>query len=72
MIIKIYKIKINCKGEVIFDVVDLFRVIIDSMSAIHDDCLPKDYVQQVITIFTTTSVPNFNQLFKKLKLISVL
>ena len=66
-IIKTYRIKISCKGEVISDVVDLFRAITDTMSAIHDDCLPEDYVQQIITIFTTTSVPDFNQLFEKLK-----
>ena len=37
------------------------------MSAIHNDYLPEDYVQQIINIFTTTSVPDFNQLFEKLK-----
>ena len=66
-IIKTYKIKISWKREVISDVVDLFCAITDTISAIHDDCLPEDYVQQIITIFTTTSVPDFNQLFEKLK-----
>ena len=37
------------------------------MSAVHDDTLPEDYVQQLITIFTTTSVDAFNELFKKIK-----
>ena len=66
-LIKTYKIKISCKGEVISDVLDLFRAITNTMSAIHDDCLPEDYIQQIITIFTTTSAPDFNQLFEKLK-----
>ena len=51
----------------ISDVVDLFRAITDTISAIHDDSLPEDYVQQIITIFTTTIVDAFNQLFEKLK-----
>ena len=66
-IIKTYQIKTSCKGEVISDVVDLFRAITDTISAIHDDSLPEDYVQQLITIFTTTSVPAFNNLFEKIK-----
>ena len=44
-IIKTYKIKISCKGEVISDAVDLFRAITNTMSAIHDDYLPEDDVQ---------------------------
>ena len=66
-IIKTYQIKSSCKGDVISDVVDLFRAITDTISAVHDDHLPEDYVQQIITIFTITSVYAFNQLFKKLK-----
>ena len=66
-IIKTYQIKTSFKGEVISDVVDLFHAITETMSAIYDDSLPEDYVQQIITIFTTTSVPSFNELFKKLK-----
>ena len=37
------------------------------MSAIYDDSLPEDYVQQIITTFTTTSVPTFNEPFEKLR-----
>ena len=66
-IIKTYQIKSSCKGEVISDVVDLFRAITDTISAIYDDTLPEDYVQQLVTIFTTTSVDAFNQLFEKIK-----
>ena len=65
-IIKTYQIKTSCKGEVMFDVVDLFLAISDTMVAIYDDVLPEDYAQQIITIFTTTSVPAFNDLNDKL------
>ena len=64
---KTYQIKSSCKGEVISDVVDLFRTITDTISAVHDDTLPEDYVQQLITVFTTTSVDAFNELFEKMK-----
>ena len=49
----------------IFDVVDLFRVIPDTTAAISDDALPEDYVQQIITIFKTTSGPAFNEISDK-------
>ena len=65
-IIRTYQIKTSCKGEVITDVVDLFHSISDTMFAIYNDNLPEDYVQQIITIFTTTSVPAFNKLFIQL------
>ena len=71
-IIKTYQIKTSCKGEVVTDVVDLFCSISDSMAAIYDDKLPKEYVQQIITIFTTTSVPSFNALLISFLLISFL
>ena len=66
-IIKTYQIKSSCKGEVISDVVDLLWAITDTILAIHNDTLPEDYVQQLVTIFTTTSVDAFNQLFEKIK-----
>ena len=60
-IIKTYQIKSSCKGEVISNVVDLLlRAISNTMAAIYDDVLPEDYAQQIITIFTTTSVPFFS------------
>ena len=65
-IIKTYQIKTSYKGEVISDVVDLFRSISNTMAAIYDDALSEDYAQQIITIFTTTSVSAFNNLFDKL------
>ena len=65
-IIKTYQIKTTCKGEVISDVVDLFHSIFNTMAAIYDDNLSEDYVQKIITIFTTTSVAPFNALFDKL------
>ena len=65
-IIKTYQINTSCKGEVVTDVIDLFCSISDTMFAIYDDNLPEDYAQQIITIFTTISVPDFNNLFTKL------
>ena len=62
-IIKMYQIKTSCKGGVISDVVDIFLAISDTMAAIYDDVFPEDYAQQIITIFTTTSVQEFNYLF---------
>ena len=66
-IIRTYQIKSSCKGEVITDVADLFKSISDTMSSTYDDKLPKDYVQHIITIFTTTSVPAFNEIFIQLR-----
>jgi hypothetical protein len=62
-----YKIRVSCKGERIPDVVDLFQSITDTVFALHDDSLPDEYVDKLIVIFTTTSVPDFNELFDALK-----
>jgi hypothetical protein len=49
-------------------VVDLFRSITDdTVFALHDDTLPDEYVNKLIVLFTTTSVPDFNDLFDVLK-----
>jgi hypothetical protein len=66
-IVDTYKIRVSCKGERIPDVVDLFRSITDTVLALHDDSLPDEYVDKLIVIFTTTSVPDFNDLFDALK-----
>jgi hypothetical protein len=47
--------------------VDLFQSITDTVYALHDDSLPDEYVDKLIVIFTTTSVPDFNTLFVALK-----
>ena len=69
-IIKTYQIKTSCKGEVISDVisdvVDLCCSITDIIAAIYEDSLPEDFAQQNITVFTTMSVDQFNNLFTKL------
>jgi hypothetical protein len=67
VIVDTYKIASDCKGERIPDVVDLFRSITDTVYALHDDSLPDEYVDKLITIFTTTSVEEFNKLFEYLK-----
>jgi hypothetical protein len=66
-IVDTYKIRVSCKGERIPDVVDLFQSITDTVFALHDDSLPDEYVDKLIEIFTTTSVPDFNDLFDVLK-----
>jgi hypothetical protein len=65
-IVDTYKIRTSCKGERIPDVVDLFRAITDTVYALHDDSLPDEYVTKLITIFASTSVPDFNDLFDDL------
>jgi hypothetical protein len=67
VIVDTYKIRSNCIGEHIPDVVDLFRSVTDTVHALHDDSLPDEYVDNLITIFTTTSVEEFNDLFESLK-----
>jgi hypothetical protein len=66
-IVDTYKVRVSCKGERIPDVVDLFRAITDTVYALCDDSLPEEYVDKLIVIFTTTSVPTFNDLFEELK-----
>jgi hypothetical protein len=42
-IVDTYKIRVSCKGKRITDVVDLFRSINDTIFALHDGSLPKEY-----------------------------
>lgn len=65
-IIETYKIKTSCKGEKIPIVVDLFRSIATTVYALNHDKLPSDFVKHYITIFTTSSVSLFNDLFEDL------
>ena len=65
-IVKTYQINNSSKGEVISNVVDLFCFIIDTITVIYDDKLLEDFAQQIITVFTTTSVTRFNDFFLKL------
>ena len=67
VIVDTYKIKTDCKGEIIPDVIDLFRSITDTVHALHDDSLPDEYVDKLISIFTSTSVDDFNSLFESLQ-----
>jgi hypothetical protein len=66
-IVETYKIKTSIKGERISDVVDLFRSISLTVYALNNDKLPSDFVKHYIHIFTTSSVPIFNDLFEDLK-----
>jgi hypothetical protein len=66
-IVDTYKIRVSCIGERIPDVTGLFQSITDTVYALHDDSLPDEYVYKLIVIFTTTSVPDFNDLFDVLK-----
>jgi hypothetical protein len=61
-IVDTYKIRVSCKDERIPEVVDLFcSIITDTVFALHDDTLPDEYVDKLIVLFTTTSVPDFKQ-----------
>ena len=46
--------------------VSLFCSITDTIAAFFENTFPEDFGQQIITIFTTTSVDQFNDLFTKL------
>ena len=46
--------------------INLFYSITDTIAAIYEDTLPEDFAQQFITVFTTTSVNQFNDLLIKL------
>ena len=64
--LELIKNKSSCKGEVISSVVNIFCSIADTITAIYEDSLPKGFAQQIITVFTTVSVDQFNNLFTKL------
>ena len=61
-----YSIKTNCPGEDIQKVSDLLGSIYDSLNTIRKEDLPPDSVSNLLKILQTTSVPNFNNQFRKM------
>ena len=62
-----YNIKTMAIGERVLDVVDLLRALTDTLYSLKNNSLPDEYIDRIINIFTTTSVPTFNDLFVALK-----
>ena len=62
-----YNIKTMALGERVLDVVDLLRALTDTLYSLKNNSLPDEYIDRIINIFTTTSVPTFNDLFVALK-----
>lgn len=63
-VFKTYIIKSSSPGEIISDVVDLLRPSSETLYSLKHDTFPDDFVEMVATIFTTTSVPEFNEMFQ--------
>ena len=61
---KTYSIKSSSPREIIPDVVDLLKSLSDTLYSMKNDTFPYDFVEMVATIFTTTSVPEFNKMFQ--------
>ena len=62
-----YKISTMCAGEIITDVCDVLRPVTETVYSLHNDSLPLNYIDKVISVFQTTSVPLFNELFEELQ-----
>jgi hypothetical protein len=65
--IKDYSVKKDCKGEDIDTVVGLFTAIIDNIHSLNNGELPTDTVYNLLNLFQTTSVDDFNHKFKLLQ-----
>ena len=61
---KDYSIKSSSTEEIITDVVDLLKSLSDTLYSLKNDTFPDNFVDMVATIFTTTSVPEFNQMLQ--------
>ena len=62
-----YRIKMSCAGENIKDAFKLFMVLYGNMSSLRDRKLPEDALKNLLTIFQSSSVPSFNNLFKDME-----
>ena len=60
-------IKTMAIGERILDIVDLLRALSDTLYLLKNNSLPDKYIDKMINITDTTSVPMFNDLFVALK-----
>ena len=58
-----YEIKKASIGEKIIDVVDLLKALTNSLYSLKGNTLPDYFIDKIVKIFTTTSVPDFNDMF---------
>ena len=65
--LKTYSIKKNCKGEDVDKVSGMFMAILENIDALSDGALPTDTVDDLLALFQTTSIPEFNSKFKHLQ-----
>ena len=62
-----YNIKTDCEAEDINDAVAMLKGITGSIYSAKENTLPELYVQKLLLVFQTTSVPPFNEEFKRLE-----
>ena len=62
-----YRVNKACKGENIETVVELFTALFNTMSSLRDGPLPENSLRNLLTIFQSTSVPEFNDLFRDME-----
>ena len=62
-----YNIKDDCEAEDINDAVAMLKGITESIYSTKENVLPEQYVRKLLLVFQTTSVPPFNDEFKRLE-----
>ena len=62
-----YNIKTDCEAEDINDAVAMLKGISENIFSAKDNVLPEQYVHKLLKVFQTTSVPPFNDHFKRLE-----
>ena len=62
-----YNIKTDCEAEDINDAVAMLKGITESIYSAKENVLPEQYVRKLLFVFQTTSVPPFNEEFKRLE-----
>ena len=62
-----YNIKTDCEAEDIHDAVAMLKGITDNIYSAKENVLPEQYVHKLLKVFQTTSVPLFNDHFKRLE-----
>jgi hypothetical protein len=66
-IFKNYSIKSSSVGEDVTSVVDLLQSLSNTLYSLKGNSFPDKFIDMVATIFTTTSVPDFNDMFEAVK-----
>ena len=62
-----YRVNKACKGENIETVVELFTALFNTMSSLRDGPLPENSLRNLLTILQSTSVQEFNDLFRDME-----